>query len=197
MKINRLGIKLFLDQPAVRDIRDLIPVFHSWIQGQLIADHLLVDVHDYSHVPGGPGILLFGHEGSFSLDFFQNSAGLLYRRNRTSEGSHYKQLSDSLRPLLLGCRLLESQSLHGGPILFKKNELRLTIHDRLNAPNTEETFHRFQPILSRFLEQMFDGSSFSMNHLSDPRELFAISVKVDSSLGIGQLLDHMENDTIN
>jgi len=197
MRLNRPGIKLFLEKPVSGDIRDLIPVFHSWIQKQAIADHLLVDVHDYSHVPKGPGILLYGHEGSFSLDLGQDRVGLFYQRTRTFHGSHNKQLAATLRPLLQGCRLLESQQLAEGFIQFRTNEFRFTVHDRLNAPNTEETFRRFQPILSSFMEQTLDGNSFSMDHRSDPREPFAIDVSVDSSLGTGELLARLENDTIN
>ncbi len=44
---------------------DFIPLFHRWIQEQAIDGHLLIDVHDYSHIQQGPGILLVGARRQF------------------------------------------------------------------------------------------------------------------------------------
>ncbi len=197
MKLDRTGIKVFLDDSSSIDTRELIPIFHRWIQKQAIENHLLVDVHDYSHVPKGPGILLYGHQGSFNLDLGQNRPGLLYRRNRRCDASDPDQLSSTMRPLLQGLRLLQSDSLAGGILRFKTDEFRFTVYDRLHAPNNEETFRRFQPVLSRFLKQKLDRHRFNIEHLSDLRELFSVDVKFDASLDTDKLLHHLEDDTIN
>jgi len=197
MKPHRMSIRLLLENSMSASNQNLIPVFHSWIQRQAIPRHLLVDVHDYSHVPKGPGILLYGHEGSFSLDLGQDPAGLLYQRTQRSEGSFQDQLAETLRPLLQGCCLLESQKLPGDSLEFRTNEFRISIHDRLNAPNTEETYHRLRPLLSEFLEHTLDSDRFTFNHLSDPKELFAVDVRVDASPPARELLSRLENDTIN
>lgn len=34
--------------------RDVVPVFHRWLQDQRLPGELLIDVADYSHVTGGP-----------------------------------------------------------------------------------------------------------------------------------------------
>jgi hypothetical protein len=47
------------------------------------------------------------------------------------------------------------------------------------------------------MQQTLDGNSFSMDHRSDPRELFAIDVSVDASLGTEELLARLEDDIIN
>ena len=69
MNWNKLGIRLKIVPPESLVVSDYIPVFHRWIQGQVFEDHLLIDVHNYSHVKDGPGILLVAHEGQFSLSF--------------------------------------------------------------------------------------------------------------------------------
>jgi hypothetical protein len=197
MTPHRLSIGLSLEESPSGNNQDLIPVFHSWIQKQSIPDHLLVDVHDYSHVPNGPGILLYGHEGSFSLDIGQNRAGLIYQRTQGSDGSFQNQLSETLRPLLQGCCLLESQQRPSTSLGFKTNGFRVTLHDRLNAPNTDETYRRFEPLLSDFLELTLESDGFTLVHLSDPRELFAIEVHLSSSPLASELLARLENDTTN
>lgn len=197
MNLNRLSIKLYLEDPSSEHIRELIPVFHQWIQQQAIPDHLLVDVHDYSHVPQGPGILLYGHEGSFSIDLGQERTGILYQRTRPSGESLEQQLSIAFRTLLQGCNLLESKGLTGRSVQFKTNELRIVLHDRLNAPNTAETFGSLEPHLSEFLHQILGETSFTVNHESDPREQFTVNVSVDSSPGLRELMARVEDDTIN
>jgi hypothetical protein len=197
MNLDRLSIKLYLEEPGLGDIREIIPIFHSWIQKQSISDHLLLDVHDYSHVPEGPGIFLYGHEGSFSLDLGQNRIGLLYQRNKNPNGDADNRLAESLRTLLQGCLLLESEKIAGAFPRFKTSEFRLAVHSRLHAPNTEETFQRFQPVLAKFLGQTLEGNKFRIDHMSDPTELFAIEVSGASPLPVEELYARLENDTIN
>ena len=64
MDLQRIGIKIFADKPAPVPVREFIPVFHSWIQKQAVENHLLIDVHDYSHMHQGPGILLVAQEAN-------------------------------------------------------------------------------------------------------------------------------------
>ena len=63
MEVHRLGIKFFAADPVSIRLEDFIPIFHGWIQKQMLDGHLLIDIHDYSHIHHGPGILLVAHEG--------------------------------------------------------------------------------------------------------------------------------------
>jgi hypothetical protein len=55
MDSSKLIIKLYADdRSADFNAKDAVPIFHSWIQSRAIADHLLIDVADYTHVPDGP-----------------------------------------------------------------------------------------------------------------------------------------------
>ena len=65
--LHRIGIKIPCTDAAF-PTRELVPVFHRWIQTGAIPGHLLVDVADYDHVPEGPGILLVAHEGNLGID---------------------------------------------------------------------------------------------------------------------------------
>ena len=77
MDLHRLGVKFFAADPTSIKLPDFIPVFHEWIQKQNLTGHLLIDVHDYSHVHHGPGILLVAHEGNVSLENEEGRPGLL------------------------------------------------------------------------------------------------------------------------
>src|SRR4030095_5221476 len=66
--LQRIGVKLFAADGSSVQPREFVPIFHRWIQTQAVANHLLIDVADYAHVPDGPGVLLVAHEGNFSLD---------------------------------------------------------------------------------------------------------------------------------
>ncbi len=187
MELQRLGFKLFLEDPSLLEIRKLIPVFHSWIQGQVFPDHLLVDVHDYTHIYGGPGVLLIAHEGNFSLDWAEDRPGLFYYRKQPLDGSLQNRLKKILRPTLHACRLLEESDSLGG-IQFKTDEMLLVANDRLHAPNLEETFQQVRPVLWEFLSQVFETPDFALTPQLKAKERFAVLVSITSSTPLQDLL---------
>ena len=190
MDLQRLGIKLYIQDFSSFEIQELISIFHTWIQNQSIEDHLLIDVHDYSHVYGGPGILLVAHEGNFSIDMSENRLGLFYYRKQPLEGSSHEQLRSILKTTLQACQLLENdQNLSG--IQFKSSELLIIVNDRLQYPNTENTFDQFKPVLSKVLTHLFDSKNFTLNHRQDPQERFALVAQITKSPEIHKLLEHL------
>src|SRR5258708_12787722 len=90
--MHHIGVKIFEQSGAELQAGTAILVFHRWIQrgGQ---PELLIDVADYAHVPAGPGVVLVGHEGSYSLDNADNRLGLLYQRKEKS-GLHLRAVYD-------------------------------------------------------------------------------------------------------
>ncbi len=187
MELQRLGFKLFLEDPSRLEIRKLIPVFHSWIQEQVFPDHLLVDVHDYTHIYGGPGVLLVAHEGNFSLDWAEDRPGLFYYRKQPLDGSLPSRMKEIFRATLQGCQLLEENDSLGG-IQFKTDEMLLVANDRLQAPNLEETFQQLKPALSEFLSQVFKGNEFALTPQLKAKERFAVLVNNTSSTPLKDLL---------
>ena len=59
--LQRIALKIFLDDASVLEPGDVIPVFHRWIQRQAV-DGLLIDVADFPHMPTGPCVVLVAHE---------------------------------------------------------------------------------------------------------------------------------------
>src|SRR5260370_30328619 len=85
MEPHRLGVKFFAATGAHIELTGFIPIFHEWIQKQVIDNHLLIDAHNYSHIHQGTGILLVAHEGNFSIDMADDRMGLLYYRKQPVE----------------------------------------------------------------------------------------------------------------
>src|SRR5579872_37404 len=77
MDLHKFGIKFFATDAEQIDILKLIPIYHRWIQQDVLED-LLIDVADYSHVPGGPGVMLIAHEGNYALDETGHERGVVY-----------------------------------------------------------------------------------------------------------------------
>ena len=170
MDLYKIGIKLFVTNPQTVRLRDFIPVFHSWIQQQKVAGHQLIDVHDYSHVHNGPGILLVAHEGNFSMDQEDGRLGLFYYRKRPLEGGFEANLKSVLQTVLQACKLLESEPKLDG-IKFDTKEVLVIANDRLLASNDAAARVTLEPIIAKTL-----GKAALASQSSDPRERLAFTV---------------------
>jgi hypothetical protein len=173
MELHRLGIKFFAVDPTSINLEDFIPLFHGWIQGQALKGHLLIDVHDYSHIQNGPGILLVAHEGNFSIDMADGRPGLYYYRKTPTPLSSVGHMATVFKTGLDACRLLEKDL----KLQFKTDEFLVIANDRLEAPNTEETFAELQPAVKDALQEVFGASSFKLTRAStDPKDRLSVLV---------------------
>jgi hypothetical protein len=174
MELHRLGVKVFAADPLSIRLEDFIPVFHGWIQRQAIPDHLLIDVHDYSHIQDGPGILLVAHEGNFSLDMSGGKPGLFYYRKTPTTLPPGEHMLTILKSAIGACRLLEKDT----KMRFAMDEVLVIANDRLEAPNDDATFTQLQPLLAAALEQTLPGSAFNIARTStDPKERLAMMAR--------------------
>jgi hypothetical protein len=152
-----------------------VPIFHNWIQKQILNDHVLIDVHDYSHIHHGPGILLVSHEANFSMDMGGGRLGLVYDRKRPIDASPEEAFAGILGYAHQASRLLEEEPSLEPRLSFLPDELLITISDRLHAPNTPETFAQFEPILTGGLKRFWPGTEVRLTPADpDPKERFAV-----------------------
>ena len=159
MELYRAGIKLFAADPASVHLDDFIPIFHVWIQNQIIEDHFLIDIHNYSHIADGPGILLVAHQGNFSVDMSEGRPGLFYYRKQPA-GS----FADIVMPAMQACRLLEQEPDLNG-IRFRRDDILIVANDRLVAPNDNNGFEKWAPLVGEGLREVL-GSEFKLNRIS-------------------------------
>ena len=192
MEIDKLGIKFLVADPASVSLKSLVPVFHTWIQKQSVAGHLLIDVHDYSHIHNGPGILLVAHEGNFSMDMAGGRPGLLYYRKQPLGGTAEDRLAAILKSTLEGCSLLEHEPSVEGKIRFHTGELFVFANDRLHAPNDEKTLSELGGVVSAVFTRLLEGREFTLTPISEnPKERFAVRVHTKSPVEIKTLLDRI------
>ena len=191
INLQHLNVKLVLKDPEALNLELLIPVFHSWIEGQVCED-LLLDVADYRHVPGGPGVVLIGHQADYSVDNTDNRLGVRYNRKAALEGSNQDRLEQATRAALSACQRLESDDRLDGTVRFGGQEMEIFVNDRLLAPNCDATRKAAQQDCQDFAAKLFRGTECTLSYpTDDPRKLFSVSIKTLSSFLTADLLQNL------
>ena len=190
MQLQHVNVKLLVQNPGEVDLEPLIPVFHGWIQDQ-IGEGLLLDVADYRHVDGGPGVVLIGHEGNYSVDNTDHRLGVRYNRKAVLEGSNQDRLKQAARAALMACQRLEADPRLRGRLRFNGQEIEVFINDRLVAPNCDATRETLNSDFQAFSKTLFRGREYSLSYGSDPRKLFAVTVKAVQPFPIADLLESL------
>ena len=113
-KLQRVALKVFFTTQTASTFktREVIPVFHRWIQTHAV-DGLLIDVADYTHLPTGPAVILVAHEGQYSIDLTDGQLGLQYSRTKPLSGNPLERVKTQARTLLKAAHLLEKENLLG------------------------------------------------------------------------------------
>jgi hypothetical protein len=128
MDLYKFGVKLFFANQQDRELTEFVPVFHGWIQRQALAGHLLIDVHDYSHVRHGPGILLVAHEANLSIDEAEGPRGLVYIRKQPAP------LHDIVEAARQAARQLSEEQ----GVQFDGGQFEVFVNDRLHRPSAAQ-----------------------------------------------------------
>jgi hypothetical protein len=179
MELQHVNVKLPVEGGAAPDLGRLLELFHGWIQRDAMAGELLIDVADYRHVAGGPGVLLVGHEGDYSLDLADGRPGLRYNRKAPLAGTNAERFAQAWGAAARACRLLEEAALR-----FSRTEAELWINDRALAPNTPATLQACRPELEAFFRAAFGHGEFRLEPQPDPRRLFGVRVTSARPFGI-------------
>lgn len=191
MEFQHVNIKLFVENEEKANLEALIPVFHSWIQNQARGE-LLLDVADYRHVLSGPGIILIGHQGNYSLDNTGGRLGVRYNRKAPVEGTNQDRLAQATYAALEACRRLEAEPRLGGTIRFNGREMEVSINDRLLAPNTSQTRAAADAELRAFFSTLLGGAEYAVSYpQDDPRSLFSVHVTSAQAFDTMALLNNL------
>lgn len=192
MEFQHVNVKLLVNDSEKLDLEPVIPVFHSWIQDR-VCEELLLDVADYRHVEGGPGVVLIGHEANYSVDKSDNQLGVRYNRKAVLGGSNQDRLEQASRAALAACQRLESDARLQGKLRFSGQEMEISINDRLLTSNRNGTREAIQSELQTFLQRLLGGKPFSLQVDPDPRRLLSVSVKTAEPFTVGDLLNNLHS----
>jgi len=190
MELHKLGFKFFFENGADIDLLEFIPVFHRWIQTKAL-NEVLIDVADYSHVYAGPGILLIAHEGDYGIDETGNQRGIAYHRKQPLGGTLAERLTQVCKNTLQAARLLEQSPEFADRVRVSGKRLHVLANDRLNAPNTDETWTAFEPALTDLLSTLYPGAEFTLERETDPKALFSVTIQSSEPVSIDTLLERL------
>jgi hypothetical protein len=191
IELQHVNVKLRIKNPGEVNLEPLIPIFHNWIESQPFGE-LLLDVADYRHVHEGPGVVLIGHQGDYSVDNTDGVLGVRYNRKAVLDGSNQDRLRQAFHAALLACQQLEADPRLSDTLHFDGQEMELFVNDRLSAPNCEATREALEPDFDIFFKALFQNSAYTLSYGSDPRRLFAISVKASRAFPLEVLLANLD-----
>jgi hypothetical protein len=194
MESQHVNVKLLVKNPEEVNLEALVPVFHGWIQNQGPGE-LLLDVADYRHVPSGPGVVLIGHQGNYSLDNSDRRLGVRYNRKAPLEGTNYDRLVQATQAALAACQRLEAEPSLAGNVRFNGREMEVFINDRLLAPNTPETRAATDSEFRNFFSTLFGAVEYTISYPQDSRSLFSLHVRTSQEFEITELLANLNTLT--
>jgi len=172
--MQHFRVKLFAQPDLAPDLGAAIPVFHRFIQTGVLNEPL-IDVADYRHVPEGPGVILVGQDGIYSLDSVKGRLGLTYTRRTVLEGSVEDRIRQAFRCAVKCAGLLSQAPEFMGKLGFSSRECEISVNDRLLSPNNEETWSRLKPDLTAVLDGVWGAGQYQVSRCGEQRELFTVS----------------------
>lgn len=189
MDLQRLNVKLYLEDEASISSEDAFRIFNTWIPQT--RDETLIDVADYSHLPHGPQTLLVGHEANYSLDNTDGRMGLMYARKQPANGTGAERIRDALAKALKTCVRLEEEEELQGKVRFRGDECWLVVNDRLHAANDDDTLEAIRPDLEAVLTQLYGQGQFEIERQQGEKERFSVRVSSRKPDSVSALLQNV------
>lgn len=189
MELNRISLKLFLKDPANLNLEAFVPFYHRWIQTHAV-EGLLIDVAGYQHVPDGPGVILIGHDVDYGMDLSGGRPGLLVTRKHQKDAGLQQRVRDLARLAAKAAMLMEAEPALG--VSFATNEAKLSLIDRLRAPNTAESVARYRPDIEAIAQELWNDDVSIEQVDVDPRVNLSLNVRAAHAPSLAVLAERAE-----
>ena len=168
--MERINIRIFGNaaEPGAA-----IPAFHSWIQ-QNLCPELLIDVVDYRHVPGGPGVVLIGHEADYGLSQTPHGIALTYSRKAKLEAADADKIAAAFQQAVIACERLHTYS-------FDTSVCEIIVNDRIGTPNNDANWDALQKAVTEVF-----GHHIEIVRKGEPRSRLTalVSSKTDPAVSL-------------
>ncbi len=174
---QRVGVKIFVEDQETFDRGRMIQVFHRWIQEDRLPG-TLIDVHDYTHVPEGPGVLLIAHEWHLRTDEAGGRIGFEYELKREASGTLAGRLREAIVSVLEAAAALEQDTAGDNPVRFATREMVFRFTDRLAVPATEAAFDEVSGELENLLAGFYGGVPIEFERVGHARGPLTLHVRV-------------------
>lgn len=185
IELQRVNVKLYLEDPAGISPEEVFRVFSRWISET--TDEVLIDVADYTHISQGPQTLLIGHEADYALDNTDGRLGLRYGRKRPIEGDPGQRLRQALASALHACQRLEEAPETDGRARFRASEMTISVLDRLNAPNSDQTLQGLQGDLLTVLAQVYGEAAVEISRDLDDRHCLTLHIRATGDFAVATM----------
>ena len=174
---QRVGVKVFVEDQEAFDRARMIEVFHRWIQEDRLPG-TLIDVHDYTHVPEGPGVLLIAHGWHLRTDEAGGRIGFEYELKRGASGTLAERLREAIVSVLEAAAALEQDTAGENPVRFTTREMVFRFTDRLAVPATEAAFEEVTPELANVLADLYGGVPIEFERVGHVRGPLTLHMRV-------------------
>ena len=191
MELQKLNVKVFVEQPNLVPLTDFIEIFHGWIQA---TDGDYHDVADYSHMQAGPGVVLIANDANVSIDEVQNRRGLLFSQKAPLSGSNREKLRRVLRSALENCRKLEEEPTLRGRLRFDLTETVISLNDRLIGTNSEQSFKEIKDDIAAVAQELFGASEIDIERDNDPRQRLNVTLKTSAAVDLRKTLATLQKN---
>ena len=189
MDLQKLNVKIFIEQPNLVALTDFIDIFHGWIQA---TDGEYYDVADYSHMHVGPGIVLIANDANVSIDETENRRGLLFSQKSRLEGSNQEKLRTVLRAALANCRKLEAEPALRGRLRFTASDPVIWVNDRSISSNSDESFNEIKEDVGAIAKELFGDGDVSLDRHCDPRRRLNVRLKTSSGVDLRKAMEGLQ-----
>ncbi len=148
--LQRIDVKLLLDCPPDPDLDQFLVIFDRWRKAD---DHPAdwVDLADYAHMPGGPGILIAGKRDTFSVNLNPPGPGLMTSVRRGLEGSLEDRFREALRRACEFNAAVMAEPEFPAEFSVREGAWEIYVNDRLEFPNTDPTDRMVRPAVAAAL----------------------------------------------
>jgi hypothetical protein len=187
MDLQRIDLKALVDAPRDVDLDPLLGIFGRWRNDK---DHAArwVDLADYAHMSRGAGIVLIGKQGIFGMTRFDPGLGLLYSGRGEYEGSCEKRVLESFRRHLALTTALLREPDYPAELKTLTGAWELSVNDRLDFPNNEETDRVLRPSIEAALDKLFGPASYRIHPEDDRQRRYGFALQANNA-DVNLLLD--------
>ena len=182
VEVQKLGLKVFVDQPQGVDVQSFMETFNEWIRDKSVPG-ILIDIADYTHMHHGPGVMLVSHEANWSMDEEGGRLGLLVAVKVQEQGSLAERIEQVFKRVYLGCRLIEGTPRHRG-IQFNRGHFVFMAGDRLTAVHDDDTLQQLTTALKAHIAKNFQDANPVIHFEQDKRKRVALHVQLSKAARI-------------
>lgn len=184
--LQRINVKMLAQAPPDFELNPFLAIFGRW-RNDKEHPEVWVDLADYAHMPKGPGVVLIGKRGNFSIDLADPAPGLLYCGKRDYEGSNEQRILETFRRGIGLVKPLLAEADYPPQLQLQPEAWELTFNDRLDTPNTDATDAELRPGIDAALKTLFGDGGYEAQRETDPERRYAFSIRAKHSIDLDAL----------